>query len=273
VAYHYDKLERADKALLILGPDHHGYIARLRLLATAFGKPGAIDVQLAQQMTVVRDGEVVSSSKRQGEILSLAEIIDEVGVDAARFFFVMPSADSPMTFDLSLAVEQSSENPVYYVQYGHARIASIERKAPGTLVAPAVRVSGDGAFGGGSARAPSSGTISASGRGRLPPVLHGVHGDRRGPGTDRRAARTRRRNQERAGNRTRSARRKRTRLDGTRLSPEAPDYYIENGAVVFTAAYHLRRGTCCGSGCRHCPYDHIAVATESMREPEPREPS
>ena len=77
-------------------------------------------------------------TKRAGEVLTLEEIIDEVGVDAARFFFVMLSSpDSPMTFDLSLAVEQSSENPVYYVQYGHARIASIERKAPPALLARA----------------------------------------------------------------------------------------------------------------------------------------
>jgi len=139
VAYHYDKLERTARAILILGPDHHGYIARLKALASAFGKPGAISVLIAQQMTIVRDGEVVSSSKRQGEVLTLDEIVDEVGVDAARFFFVMPSADSPVNFDLSLAVEQSSENPVYYVQYGHARIASIERKAPPDLLARATR--------------------------------------------------------------------------------------------------------------------------------------
>jgi arginyl-tRNA synthetase len=129
VAYHYDKLERADRAILILGPDHHGYIARLAALPAALGKPGAVEAMIAQQMTTVRDGEIVSSSKRHGDILTLDEIIDEVGVDAARFFFVMLNADSPMTFDLTLAVEQSSDNPVYYVQYGHARIASIARKA------------------------------------------------------------------------------------------------------------------------------------------------
>ena len=139
VAYHYDKLQRADRAILILGPDHHGYIARLKAVAAAFGKPGAISVLIAQQMTVVRDGQIVSSSKRAGEVLTLEEILDEVGVDAARFFFVMPSPDSPVAFDLSLAVEQSSENPVYYVQYGHARIASIERKAPPDLLARAAR--------------------------------------------------------------------------------------------------------------------------------------
>ena len=139
VAYHFDKLERTDRAILILGPDHHGYIARLEALGTAFGRPGAIKVMLAQQMTLERDGEIVSLSKRAGTVLTLDEILDEVGVDAARFFFILSNADSPMTFDLSLAVRQSSDNPVYYVQYGHARIASIERKAPPELLARAVR--------------------------------------------------------------------------------------------------------------------------------------
>ncbi len=134
VAYHYDKLERNDRAILILGPDHHGYIMRLQLIGNAFGKPNSIEVLIAQQMTTVRDGEVVSLSKRHGDILTLDEVIDEVGTDAARFFFVMMSADSPMTFDLTLAKEQSSDNPVYYVQYGHARIASIIAKAPPRLV-------------------------------------------------------------------------------------------------------------------------------------------
>ncbi len=134
VAYHHDKLVRNDRAILILGPDHHGYIARLQLIATAFGKPGAIEVIIAQQMTTLRDGEIVSLSKRHGDVLTLDEVIDEVGVDAARFFFVLMNADSPMTFDLTLAKEQSSDNPVYYVQYGHARIASIIAKAPPQLV-------------------------------------------------------------------------------------------------------------------------------------------
>jgi arginyl-tRNA synthetase len=139
VAYHFEKLARVDKALLILGPDHHGYIARLALLPAAFGKPGAIEVLIAQQMTLVRAGHVVSLSKREGNLLTLDEILDEVGVDAARFFFVMLNADTPMTFDLSLAKEQTNENPVYYVQYGHARIASIERNAPAALLERARR--------------------------------------------------------------------------------------------------------------------------------------
>jgi arginyl-tRNA synthetase len=134
VAYHYDKLQRNDRAILILGPDHHGYITRLETIAAAFGRPGAIEVLIAQQMTTLRDGEIVSLSKRAGEVLSLDDVLDEVGVDAARFFFVMSNADSPMTFDLTLAKEQTNDNPVFYVQYGHARIASILAKAPAELL-------------------------------------------------------------------------------------------------------------------------------------------
>ena len=129
VAYHYDKLQRADRVIDILGPDHHGYIARLRALADAYGRSGAIEILIAQQITLKRGDEIVSMSKRAGQIVTLAEIIDEVGVDAARFFFVMLSIDQPLTFDLALAKEQSNDNPVFYVQYGHARIASVVRKA------------------------------------------------------------------------------------------------------------------------------------------------
>jgi arginyl-tRNA synthetase len=141
-AYHYDKLRRADRVIDILGPDHHGYIARLHALAGAYGRPGAIDVLIAQQITLKRGNEIISMSKRAGNIVTLADIIDEVGVDAARFFFVMLSTDQPLTFDLQLAREQSSENPVYYVQYGHARIASVLRRAAerdASLVAAARR--------------------------------------------------------------------------------------------------------------------------------------
>ncbi len=142
VAYHYDKLQRADRAILILGPDHHGYIERLGTIAAAFGRPGAIEVLIAQQITLVRDGEIVAMSKRAGNVVTLDEILDEIGVDAARFFFVLTNPDSPLTFDLSLAKEQSNENPVFYVQYGHARIASIERRADPVLRARAERGEG-----------------------------------------------------------------------------------------------------------------------------------
>jgi arginyl-tRNA synthetase len=130
VAYHYQKLQRADRVVDILGPDHHGYIGRLKGLASALGfNPSQLDVLIAQQVTLTRGREHVSMSKRSGYIVTLDEILDEVGVDAARFFFILPSAESPLTFDLNLAVAHSDENPVYYVQYGHARIASVLRNA------------------------------------------------------------------------------------------------------------------------------------------------
>jgi arginyl-tRNA synthetase len=130
VAYHYQKLQHADRVIDILGPDHHGYIGRLKGLAAALGfDPNRLDVLIAQQVTLMRGGEQMSMSKRAGTIVTLDEILDEVGVDAARFFFVLPAAESPLTFDLALAVDQSSENPVYYVQYGHARIAAVLRNA------------------------------------------------------------------------------------------------------------------------------------------------
>ena len=129
IAYHFEKLSRADRAIDILGPDHHGYIGRLKAAAAAMGFPGKLDILIAQQITLMRGGEQVSMSKREGNIITLDEILDEVGVDAARFFFTMLATDSPLTFDLKLAVEQSSDNPVYYVQYGHARIASVLRRA------------------------------------------------------------------------------------------------------------------------------------------------
>ncbi len=129
IAYHFEKLQRADHVIDFLGPDHHGYIKRLDALANAYARPGAFEVILVQQMTLKRGDETLSMSKRAGMLVTLQEVIDEVGVDAARFFFVMLSTDQPLTFDLELAKKQSNENPVFYVQYGHARIASVLRKA------------------------------------------------------------------------------------------------------------------------------------------------
>ncbi len=132
-AYHRDKLRRGNRLLInILGPDHHGYIARLKALVAAFGHPGSLEVLLAQQVTLKRGDEIVSMSKRKGDVVTLKEVMDEVGVDAARFFFIERAPESHLTFDLALAVEHSAKNPVYYVQYGHARIASILRKAADT---------------------------------------------------------------------------------------------------------------------------------------------
>ena len=135
VAYHYEKLQRADHVIDILGPDHHGYIERLKALAQAYERPGAIEVLIAQQITLKRGDELLKMSKRAGNIVTLEEVMDEVGVDAARFFFVMLSLEQPLTFDLELAKKQSNDNPVYYVQYGHARIASVLRKAAETAPA------------------------------------------------------------------------------------------------------------------------------------------
>jgi arginyl-tRNA synthetase len=132
-AYHRDKLARGNKRLIdIWGPDHHGYINRLNAIVSALGAPGSLEVLTAQHVTLKRGGEIVAMSKRAGNIVTLREVLDEVGVDAARFFFCMRALESPLVFDLGLAVAQSADNPVYYVQYGHARIASILRKAAET---------------------------------------------------------------------------------------------------------------------------------------------
>jgi arginyl-tRNA synthetase len=129
-AYHRDKLRRGNRFLInILGPDHHGYILRLKAIVAALGHPGSLEVLLAQQVTLKRGAEVVSMSKRAGNTVTLAEVMDEVGVDAARYFFIERAPESQLTFDLALAVERSQKNPAFYVQYGHARIASILRRA------------------------------------------------------------------------------------------------------------------------------------------------
>jgi arginyl-tRNA synthetase len=132
-AYHRDKLRRGNRYLInILGPDHHGYIARLKAIVAALGFPDSLEVLLAQQVTLKRGDEVVAMSKRAGNVITLSEVMDEVGVDAARFFFIERAPESHLVFDLALAVEHSQKNPVYYVQYGHARIASLLRRAEET---------------------------------------------------------------------------------------------------------------------------------------------
>ena len=131
IGYHESKYSRGyDRAIDLLGPDHHGYVARMRAAIEALGHdPGSFEVLLVQWVRFLRHGEVQSMSKRAGEILTIDELLDDVGVDAARFLFLMRSHDTPLDFDLALAKEESSENPVYYVQYAHARIASILRQA------------------------------------------------------------------------------------------------------------------------------------------------
>lgn len=127
IAYHLDKYRRGFEKLYDLwGPDHHGYIARMKAALVALGFPAdSFDVRIIQQVNLLRDGALVKMSKRAGNIVEMAEVIDEVGVDAARFFFLMRKLDSPLDFDLDLAKKQTEENPVYYVQYAHARICSI----------------------------------------------------------------------------------------------------------------------------------------------------
>jgi arginyl-tRNA synthetase len=132
IAYHYNKfIERKfDKVINIWGADHQGHISRMKAVVQALGiSPERLVVIISQMVTLCRGGEVVKVSKRSGDLITLRELIDEVGADACRFFFAARSADSQMDFDLELAKKQSADNPVYYVQYAHARIASILRLA------------------------------------------------------------------------------------------------------------------------------------------------
>lgn len=135
IAYHYNKfVERGfDYVIDVWGADHQGHVSRVKTAIAAFGvDPNRLTVLLYQLVTVKRGGQVVRMSRRKGEIISLREVVDEVGADAVRYFLLARSADAQMDFDLELAKEQSAENPVYYIQYAHARIASILRNA-GTL--------------------------------------------------------------------------------------------------------------------------------------------
>jgi len=132
IAYHYDKfLERKfDTVINIWGADHQGHVSRMKAVVGALGiAPERLKVIISQLVTLRRGDELVRISKRSGDIITLREVIEEVGADACRFFFLSRTADSQMDFDLELAKKQSAENPVYYVQYAHARIASILRLA------------------------------------------------------------------------------------------------------------------------------------------------
>ncbi|HWQ60401.1 MAG TPA: arginine--tRNA ligase [Candidatus Fimivivens sp.] len=128
--YLLSKIERgADRLILTLGADHHGYVSRIKAAAAALGFSGRFDVFILQMVRLVKDGQEVRMSKRAGNVVTIDELIDRVGHDVARFFFLMPSLDSHMNFDLGLAEERSEKNPVFYVQYAHARLSSILRKA------------------------------------------------------------------------------------------------------------------------------------------------
>jgi len=131
IAYHKDKFERGfDWVINVWGADHHGHVARMKGAMQAIGyDPKRLDIVLMQLVRLYRGGQIVRMSKRTGTTVSLDELIEEVGKDAARFFFVMRSPESHLDFDMELAKQQSQENPVYYVQYAHARIMSIFRQA------------------------------------------------------------------------------------------------------------------------------------------------
>jgi arginyl-tRNA synthetase len=130
IAYHhYRKFGGAERVIDLLGPDHHGHVGRMRAAMQALGhEPKALEVLIIQLVTLLRDGQPVRMSKRRGEFVLMEELLEEVGRDAARFTFLTRRHDSPLEFDLAVATRQSADNPVYYVQYAHARIASIRRQ-------------------------------------------------------------------------------------------------------------------------------------------------
>lgn len=131
ILYHWNKLtvRKFDKAIDIFGADHHGYIGRLQAAASALGHAGKLDILIVQLVKLVANGQEIKMSKRSGTFVTLDELIDEVGLDVARFFFLMHSAGRHMEFDMTLAKKKSDDNPVYYVQYAHARIQSIIAQA------------------------------------------------------------------------------------------------------------------------------------------------
>ena len=128
--HHFGKFADVDCVIDLLGPDHHGYIPRLKAAMTALGHPEeAFDVLIVQLVTLLRDGQPVRMSKRRGEFVLMEELLEEVGRDAARFTFLTRRHDSPLEFDLAVATRQSADNPVFYVQYAHARVTSLFRTA------------------------------------------------------------------------------------------------------------------------------------------------
>lgn len=130
VAYHYDKMSRGfDHLINIWGADHHGYVKRCECMLEAWGWPGALEIVLGQLVNLYRDGEPVRMSKRTGEMVTMQELVDEVGVDATRYLLLSRSSDQPIDFDIEVAKKQDSSNPVFYVQYAHARICSVLRRA------------------------------------------------------------------------------------------------------------------------------------------------
>lgn len=131
IAYHKDKFDRGyDQLIDVFGADHHGYVPRLKAAMQSLGyDPNRLTVEIIQLVNLFKDGEKVKMSKRTGKAVTMRELMDDVGVDAARYFFAMRSSDSHLDFDLDLAVSHSNENPVYYVQYAYARITSMLKRA------------------------------------------------------------------------------------------------------------------------------------------------
>ncbi|NIQ98041.1 MAG: arginine--tRNA ligase, partial [Desulfuromonadales bacterium] len=131
VAYHMEKFERGFETVIdVWGADHHGYVPRMKAVLAGLGhKPEDLDVLLIQMVNLLRDGQPFTMGKRSGNFITLREVVDEVGRDACRFIFLMRRSDSHLDFDLELAKQQSNDNPVYYVQYAHARVCSINRNA------------------------------------------------------------------------------------------------------------------------------------------------
>ena len=211
IAYHWDKLERGFGRLIdVLGADHHGYIGRLRASIEALGAdPDSFEALIMSLVHIVEDGQRAQMSKRSGDFVSLDDLIDDIGVDAARWFMLSRSHETTVDIDLALARKQASENPVYYVQYAHARIASILRKAadegergagrrsiPTARSEPlaaeregadqaAARVPARGARVGGAAGAAPDLRLLDRGRRRLPRLLPRLPGGRRGGGGGR----------------------------------------------------------------------------------------
>jgi arginyl-tRNA synthetase len=130
VAYHFDKLMRGfDHLINIWGADHHGYVKRCEAMLAAWDRPGSLEIVLGQLVNLFRDGQAVRMSKRTGEMVTFSELVEEVGVDSTRYLMLSRSSDQPIDFDIETAKKRDATNPVYYVQYAHARICSILRKA------------------------------------------------------------------------------------------------------------------------------------------------
>ena len=138
IAYYLDKRERGfDLCIYMLGADHHGYIARLKAIAAALGEdPATVEVLIGQMVNLVRDGQPIRMSKRAGTVITLDDLVEAIGVDAARYSLIRSSVDSPIDIDLALWSSASNENPVYYVQYAHARLSALARNAAELGVSP-----------------------------------------------------------------------------------------------------------------------------------------